>query len=129
MLYKSFDVTLSDMVPFANTLLQQKEVAQGYARIIDMPPIDSYPEPKFQWLQDNDILVYQESLRSHITLKHQLVILEARLPTDDNKSYKARANNAYTSHTSDSQVFQLKVRGKLRLIPWVYFGWMYIWLE
>ena len=39
------------MVPFANAGNQEHSVNQGQAKIINLPPIDSYPEPNIQWYE------------------------------------------------------------------------------
>ena len=104
---------VSDMVPFVNVGNQEKTVDQGQARIIDLPPIDSYPAPSIRWFEGFGRPVPTESQRYHVTLHSQLVILETRLQSDNNNLYKATALNSYTGHSSDSQTFVLKVQSKL----------------
>lgn len=97
------------MVPFAQAGNQDQTVEQGQARVIDLPPIDSYPAPSVRWYEGYGVALRQESQRYHVTLRDQLVVLEARLHTDSNKLYKATAVNGYTEDSSDSQTFVLKV--------------------
>lgn len=42
---------VSDMIPFANAGNQEKVVDQGQARVIDLPPIESYPQASIQWFE------------------------------------------------------------------------------
>ena len=39
------------MIPFANAGNQEKVVDQGQARVIDLPPIESYPQASIQWFE------------------------------------------------------------------------------
>ncbi len=39
------------MVPFANAGNMEKSVNQGEARVIDLPPIESYPDASIQWFE------------------------------------------------------------------------------
>ena len=41
----------ADMIPFANAGNQEKVVDQGQARVIDLPPIESYPQASIQWFE------------------------------------------------------------------------------
>ena len=41
----------ADMIPFANAGNQEKVVDQGQARVIDLPPIESYPPASIQWFE------------------------------------------------------------------------------
>ena len=87
-------------------------VDQGQAKVINLPPIDSFPEPTIRWYEGYDQPVPSESQRYHVTLNHQLVILETRLQSDNNNLYKATAHNGYTGDRSDSQTFVLHVRSE-----------------
>ena len=100
------------MVPFANAGNQEKTVDQGQAKVIDLPPIDSYPAPSVRWFEGYGMPIRPETQRYHVTLKNQLAILETRLNADNNKLFKATALNSYTGQSSDSQTFVLKVQSK-----------------
>ena len=39
------------MVPFANAGNQETVVNQGQAKVIDLPPIESYPRASIQWFE------------------------------------------------------------------------------
>jgi len=103
------------MIPFAFTGNQDKVVDQGQERIIDLPTIDSYPPPTITWdvwADGNWERIPTEGQRYHMTLKKQLVILETRLSSDNNKMFRARALLTQTGEESDSQTFVLKVQSK-----------------
>ena len=101
------------MVPFASLSSTERTVDQGQAYIMDPPSLESYPNPTIKWFEiSNEMhLLGQESQHYHITLQHQLVILETQM-SYDRKVYKARATNSYTGQTSDSQMFVLHVQSK-----------------
>ena len=44
-------IYFADMIPFANAGNQEKVVDQGQARVIDLPPIESYPQASIQWFE------------------------------------------------------------------------------
>ncbi|KAI0210962.1 Protein sidekick [Lamellibrachia satsuma] len=81
------------MVPFKRVASEVTEVNEGDACVLDLPPLDSYPAPIMQWYEGSERPVRTQTQRLHVTLDHQLVILETR--TDDNKRFSVTAVNSY----------------------------------
>ena len=91
-----------------------RTVDQGQAHVINLPPIESIPEPSIHWFEfgsDRTNAIPAETQRYHITLRNQLVILESR-SSDNNKMYQVRAQNSYTGQISDSQRYVFNVQSK-----------------
>lgn len=102
-------VHVAYMKSFANHVNSEQYVSLGQAVVIDLPPIDCYPAPSIEWFDGSTALIPREQFFYHVTLKNQLVILEAR-QTLERKVFKARATNIYTQKTSDSQLFVIRVQ-------------------
>lgn len=100
---------ISDMKSFANHGNAEQYVSLGQALVIDLPPIDCYPAPSIEWFDGSIALIPREQFLYHVTLKNQLVILEAR-NTLERRVFKARATNIYSQRTSDSQLFVIRVQ-------------------
>ena len=103
-----------DMVPFANSSFQHLvSVSEGQAVIVDLPPIDCYPDPTIYWLNIlTGVRITGGSQHYHMTLYNQLVILSTRLNRDNGSVFRAEAHNIYTLETSNSASFLISVNGK-----------------
>ncbi|CAH1794891.1 unnamed protein product [Owenia fusiformis] len=110
-LSRTSKVGVTYIFPFSNPGAGSEiSVDQGQAAVIEMPPIDCFPEPWVEWF-DQNILVQNslESHRYHVTLNHKLVILGTDLDKDNGKLFKVTATNKFTSG-SDSKTFTLRVQ-------------------
>ena len=100
------------MRPFSNGGNANKFVSLGRAVVIDLPPIDCYPAPSVEWYDGGGgTRVSRESSVYHVTLRNQLVILDAR-PNIDSKMFKATATNVISQQTTDSQLFIVKIESR-----------------
>lgn len=101
------------MVPFKRVASEVTEVNEGDACVLDLPPLDSYPAPIMQWYEGSERPVRTQTQRLHVTLDHQLVILETR--TDDNKRFSVTAVNSYIAgdRGQTRHSFTIRVNGEL----------------
>lgn len=59
-------------------------VEEGQAAVLELPPIDSFPEPDVTWQTDEGLLPYDQKYAKTIT--NQLIILSTE--QSDAKSYR-----------------------------------------
>lgn len=80
-------------------------VEEGQAAILDLPPIESYPEPDVTWQVDGNPLPYtQKYAKSNA---NQLIILS--VDQSDVKAYRARAINTQEGREENSAFIRLNV--------------------
>lgn len=80
-------------------------VEEGQAAILDLPPIESYPEPDVTWQVDGNPLPYTQKYAK--SKANQLIILSA--DQSDIKAYRARAINTQEGREENSAFVRLNV--------------------
>ncbi|XP_071105902.1 protein sidekick-2-like isoform X1 [Haliotis cracherodii] len=92
-------VAYMEMFQPGNT--ETTEVHEGRAVILNLPPLDSVPDPDIDWKQNNSTLS-AESIYHHVTLQKNLVLLSNSI-SDSGRQFQARAVNGFSGAGSQSQ--------------------------
>lgn len=105
-------IFLSDMEMFQPGNTETIEVNEGLAVILNLPPLDSVPDPDIDWKQNNSTLS-AESIYHHVTLQKNLVLLSNSI-SDSGRQFQARAVNGFSGAGSQSQshVFVINIVGE-----------------
>lgn len=82
-------------------------VESGEAAVLDLPFLESHPQPSVTWHSDIGPLPYDRKFA--VTTDHQLVILSAS--PSDQKAYRARATNTQLGKEEMSGFIRLIVAG------------------
>lgn len=98
-------VIVAYMGVFSNASSHSISVNAGQAAILDLPPIQSSPEPQITWQTDDGPLVYSQKYSK--SRSNQLVVLSADL--SDQRSYRARAMNTQEGKEENSGYIRLNV--------------------
>lgn len=94
---------------FEDIAERRVSVEAGHAAILDLPAIESIPQPSVTWQNEEHSLNFD--IKYAETLKNQLIILSA--DDDDQKSYRARAINTQLGKEENSAFIHLNVSGEL----------------
>lgn len=107
-LSQKLDVAVAYMGKFSDLTEKIVSVEAGQAAILDLPPIESYPEPLVTWQTDQN--TYTSSNLDIITgITHQLIILSTS--EIHQKSYRAHVTNTQIGKDEYSPFIRLIVRG------------------
>ena len=98
---------IADMGVFENMTESTISVNAGQAAILDLPPIQSSPEPEVTWQTDEGPLIYSQKYTK--SRGNQLIILS--VDSNDQKSYRARAINTQEGKEENSAYIKLVVDG------------------
>ncbi|XP_022907752.1 protein sidekick isoform X2 [Onthophagus taurus] len=98
-------IIVAYMGVFDNQTDSTIEIQAGNAAILDLPKIQSSPEPEVTWQTDEGPLKYSRKYAKSKT--NQLIILSTDL--DDQKSYRARAINTQEGKEENSAYIRLNV--------------------
>lgn len=90
---------------FENMTESTISVNAGQAAILDLPPIQSSPEPEVTWQTDEGPLIYSQKYTK--SRANQLIILS--VDSNDQKSYRARAINTQEGKEENSAYIKLVV--------------------
>ncbi|KAK6637522.1 hypothetical protein RUM44_007944 [Polyplax serrata] len=101
------DVSITYMGAFEDLTERTMTVESGEAAILDLPLIESHPQPSVTWQSDTGPLPYDRKFA--VTTNHQLVILSTS--SDDQKAYRARATNTQLGKEEMSGFIRLLVTG------------------
>lgn len=77
-------IRFTDMRPFENKTETTVTVEEGRAAILDLPPIDSFPEPDVTWQTDGNPVPYSQKYAK--SNANQLIILSTDM--SDVKAYR-----------------------------------------
>ncbi|XP_067672270.1 protein sidekick-2-like isoform X1 [Haliotis asinina] len=94
-------VVVAYMEMFQSGDTQTIEVQEGRAVILNLPPLDSVPDPDIDWKQNNSTLS-AESIYHHVTLQKNLVLLSNSI-SESGRQFHARAVNGFSGAGSQSQ--------------------------
>ncbi|XP_049831894.1 protein sidekick isoform X2 [Schistocerca gregaria] len=103
---EKLDVTVAYMGIFEDTEEKIVTVESGKAAVLDLPRIDSHPQPSVTWMSDSGTLPYD---RKYAFTPGQLIILSA--DSGDQRAYRARATNTQIGKEENSAYIRLKVEG------------------
>lgn len=92
---------------FENQTQSTIEVNSGDAAILDLPRIQSSPEPEVTWQTDAGPLIYSQKYAKSKT--NQLIILSTN--QEDQQAYRARAINTQEGKEENSAYIRLNVVG------------------
>lgn len=92
---------------FEDLTERHAQVQSGHPAILDLPPIESIPQPSVTWQAEEGPLNYD--IKYAETTKNQLIILSA--DESDQKAYRARAINAQLGKEENSAFVHLNVTG------------------
>ncbi|XP_039293021.1 protein sidekick isoform X1 [Nilaparvata lugens] len=106
-LSEKIDVTVAYMGVFEDQTEQSITVEWGQPAVLELPLIQSHPEPLVFWQADDGTSLYDRKYAD--TAKHQLVILAAN--ENDQKAYRARATNTQLGKEENSPYIRLVVKG------------------
>lgn len=106
------------MKPFTSTNAIPISVEAGFATILELPPIDSVPEPVVSW-KEGTRLVNPDGLNQYVTLDNNLVLLAVDT-SDDGKVYSALIHNGHAGDTNHSPDYNLQVTSKRLLLFTLY---------
>lgn len=95
------------MAVFEDLTERHAFVESGHPAILDLPPIESIPQPSVSWHDEEHPLKFD--IKYAETLKNQLIILET--DEGDRKSYRARAINTQLGKEENSAFIHLNVSG------------------
>lgn len=95
------------MEVFDDLTERRVSVESGYPAILDLPPIESVPQPTVTWQDEEHPLKFD--IKYAETLKNQLVILSA--DESDQKAYRARAINTQLGKEENSAFIHVNVTG------------------
>lgn len=104
---EKIDVIVAYMGVFEDQTERTITVQSGQAAILDLPYIESQPEPLITWQNDEERAPYGPKYAD--TDGHQLIILSA--DDTDQRSYRARALNAQSGKEENSAYIRLNVVG------------------
>ncbi|KAF5283152.1 hypothetical protein FQR65_LT02664 [Abscondita terminalis] len=102
-------IVIAYMKTFQNLTEKQITVDAGQAAILDLPLIESSPEPDVTWQTDEEpVIPFAQKYAN--SKAHQLIILAAE-PSDE-KAYRARAINTQEGKEENSAFIKLTVNDK-----------------
>ncbi|XP_050390832.2 protein sidekick isoform X1 [Patella vulgata] len=95
LLSKAVKIDISYMDQLQGSAVEVKQVDQGNAVILNKPNINSVPDPRIEWLE-NETTMSKEDMYHQISLNQDFILLAVKM-TSNNKQYKAIAYNVATS--------------------------------
>ncbi|XP_017777837.1 PREDICTED: protein sidekick-like, partial [Nicrophorus vespilloides] len=98
-------VVVAYMGVFENQTETSVSVKAGQAAILDLPYIESSPEPEIIWQTDEGLLMYSQKYTKSKT--NQLIILSTE--SNDEQAYRARAMNTQEGKEENSAYIRLNV--------------------
>ncbi|KAL0272261.1 UNVERIFIED_CONTAM: hypothetical protein PYX00_005306 [Menopon gallinae] len=101
------DVSVAYMGAFEDLTERIMTVESGEAAVLDLPHIESHPQPSVTWHSDLGPLPYDRKFS--FTTDHRLVILSTS--SEDQRAYRARATNTHLGKEEVSSYIRLMVKG------------------